>query len=75
LEQSYRTSKSCVGTAFCRFGPLADGLVGDGAVICPLHERIFDLASGNCKNADCRIKAYPVSLTQDQEIVLNLDTL
>jgi nitrite reductase (NADH) small subunit len=40
-------------------GPLADGLVGDGVVICPLHERIFDLASGKGKNADCRIKSIP----------------
>jgi nitrite reductase (NADH) small subunit len=27
-------------------GPLADGIVADRSVICPLHERRFDLASG-----------------------------
>lgn len=27
-------------------GPLADGLVGTGTVMCPLHDRIFDLATG-----------------------------
>jgi nitrite reductase/ring-hydroxylating ferredoxin subunit len=29
-----------------RGGPLADGIVSDRAVICPLHERRFDLATG-----------------------------
>ena len=29
-----------------RGGPLADGIVCDRAVICPLHDRRFDLASG-----------------------------
>jgi nitrite reductase [NAD(P)H] small subunit len=27
-------------------GPLADGILGDRSVVCPLHERRFDLASG-----------------------------
>ena len=29
-----------------RGGPLADGIVCDSAVICPLHDRRFDLATG-----------------------------
>jgi nitrite reductase (NADH) small subunit len=29
-----------------RGGPLADGLVADRCVTCPLHERRFDLATG-----------------------------
>ncbi len=29
-----------------RGGPLADGIVCDRAVICPLHDRRFDLATG-----------------------------
>jgi nitrite reductase (NADH) small subunit len=28
-------------------GPLADGIVSDCSVICPLHERRFDLATGD----------------------------
>ncbi len=59
LEQSYRIGNSCVGTDFRRFGSLADALVGDGAVICPLHERISDLVSGKGKNAGCRIESIP----------------
>lgn len=29
-----------------RGGPLSDGLVGDGCVVCPLHNRRIDLATG-----------------------------
>jgi nitrite reductase (NADH) small subunit len=31
-----------------RGGPLADGVTGAGAVICPLHARKFDLETGRC---------------------------
>ena len=33
---------------FCphRGGPLADGLLGDATVVCPLHDRVFDLKTG-----------------------------
>lgn len=27
-------------------GPLADGLMGGATVVCPLHERVFDLRTG-----------------------------
>ena len=53
-------------------GPLADGLVGGGKVICPLHEKTFDLTSGISTNSDCKIKTYQVKLTKDQTIVLEL---
>ncbi len=33
-----------------RGGPLTDGIVADGCVICPLHDRRFDLATGRCHN-------------------------
>lgn len=35
-------------------GPLADGIVARRTVICPLHERRFDLASGrDLSGGDC----------------------
>jgi nitrite reductase (NADH) small subunit len=34
-----------------RGGPLADGIVSDRTVICPLHERRFDLATGAPRTA------------------------
>ena len=40
-------------------GPLAEGIVGDGKVICPLHSRKFDLCSGVNAEGD-RVKVYAV---------------
>src|SRR5207248_9910755 len=33
-------------------GPLADGLLAERSVICPLHERRFDLRSGEALSVD-----------------------
>ncbi len=43
-----------------RGGPLADGIVGAGKVICPLHARKFDLATGRCLEEDVAVRTYPV---------------
>lgn len=44
-----------------RNGPLADGLVGGGKVICPLHAWKFDLTTGQCISGEegC-VRTYPV---------------
>ncbi len=42
-------------------GPLADGLVADETVACPLHDRRFELASGRAVGHDCGgVAPYPV---------------
>lgn len=33
-----------------RGGPLVDGVLRDGAVVCPWHWYTFDLDSGHCRN-------------------------
>jgi nitrite reductase (NADH) small subunit len=44
-------------------GPLTDGILADGCVICPLHDRRFDLANGRCvTDAPMRVAAYRVEL-------------
>lgn len=43
-----------------RGGPLADGIVGDDKVICPLHTRKFDLTTGRCMGEDMAVRTYPV---------------
>jgi nitrite reductase (NADH) small subunit len=43
-----------------RGGPLADGIVGAGKVICPLHAWKFDLATGRCLGEEVTIRTYPV---------------
>lgn len=40
------------GTCPHKSGPLAEGLVKDGAVRCPWHWYTFDLATGECRNAN-----------------------
>jgi len=56
-----------------RQGPLADGLTGTGTVMCPLHDRIYDLRTGGGVNTDCRITTYPVSLSEDGTIHLGME--
>ena len=44
-----------------RGGPLADGIVCDRAVICPLHDRRYDLATGAPLGAGEPVAAYAVA--------------
>lgn len=55
-----------------RQGPLAEGLVGNGKVICPLHAHKFDLASGAGSEPHECVKVFPVEVC-DGEIVLSLE--
>ena len=51
-----------------RSGPLADGLVDNTSVICPLHERAYDLRTGQESGAECRLRVFPVRTTDDGTI-------
>ena len=53
-----------------RQGPLADGLVGERHVVCPLHDRTFDLGSGESRGGDCSVKTYPATLDAEGQIVV-----
>ena len=56
-----------------RGGPLADGLVGAGKVICPLHSYVFELATGQSVESSCEhLRTYAVSLNDAGEIMLVL---
>jgi nitrite reductase (NADH) small subunit len=57
-----------------RGGPLADGLVGAGKVICPLHAYAFALATGQPIQNSCeKLQTYPVSVDENGDIQLTLD--
>jgi nitrite reductase (NADH) small subunit len=57
-----------------REGPLADGIIGSGRVICPLHAYAFDLATGQSASVGCeRLKVYPVAISGAGEILLSLE--
>ena len=44
-----------------RGGPLADGIVGAGRVICPLHAQKYNLQSGEGPDAHHCLTTYPVA--------------
>lgn len=56
-----------------RAGALADGFIGAGKVICPLHSFKFDLRTGVPLGNDCgALQTYPVRVSERGEIVLRL---
>jgi NAD(P)H-dependent nitrite reductase small subunit len=51
-------------------GPLADGLVADDTVACPLHERRFSILTGDAVGHDCgSVRWYPVQVRGDDVYV------
>lgn len=50
-------------------GPLADGIVCDRAVICPLHDRRFDLATGEPLGDGEGVTAHTVELRGNRVFV------
>jgi nitrite reductase (NADH) small subunit len=57
-----------------RGGPLADGLLGGNALICPLHSRKYDIATGAPIQAECPLKSYSVRLNPDRMILLGSES-
>ena len=54
-----------------RAGPLADGLLGGDALICPLHNFKFNLATGEALGNDCpSLLTYPAFLNEVGEIIV-----
>lgn len=53
-----------------RGGPLADGIVGGGTVVCPLHGWSFDLASGQCAKEGAGVRAYPTLVRHGRILVV-----
>lgn len=54
-------------------GPLADGLLGNDTLVCPLHEWTFDLTTGAPKLGNCGVATYPIHQEADGTLVLTLD--
>lgn len=46
-------------------GPLGEGMVEYGLVICPWHGRGYDPFSGECDGFDERVTAFPTSVRDD----------
>jgi nitrite reductase (NADH) small subunit len=54
-------------------GPLSEGLVGAGKVICPLHAHKFDLSSGQGPDPKECLRVYPVR-EEKGEILIGVET-
>jgi nitrite reductase (NADH) small subunit len=56
-----------------RGGALADGLIGAGKVVCPMHTFKYELSTGKPVGHDCAaLKTYRVRVNSDGEILLSL---
>lgn len=47
--------------------PLSEGFIEDGCIECPLHQGMFDLATGAAVKEPCvePVRAYPVRINDD----------
>jgi nitrite reductase (NADH) small subunit len=52
-----------------RGGPLEDGIVCDQAVICPLHDRRYDLATGAALSDGAGVVAHTVDVRGERVFV------
>ena len=43
-----------------RQGPLSEGVIGAGKVICPLHAHVFDLCTGQGPKPEECVRTFPV---------------
>ncbi len=71
-----RTNEVFATQATCshKGGPLADGIIGNGHVICPLHAYKFQLASGEAVGHACpNLKVYPVTINEEGNVLLSLE--
>ena len=51
-------------------GPLGEGTIEDGKVVCPWHSFAFDLTTGLCAEAPCdHVQVYEVTVAADDVLV------
>jgi nitrite reductase [NAD(P)H] small subunit len=50
-------------------GPLADGILADCRVICPLHERAYDLATGAALGGGAGVECHSVEVRDGEVFV------
>jgi nitrite reductase/ring-hydroxylating ferredoxin subunit len=50
-------------------GPIADGLVDAEVVICPLHQHVYELATGCSRTGQPPLRTYPIRIDDGQLVV------
>lgn len=51
-------------------GPLADGIIDAKVVICPLHQHVYDLATGCSTTGQPTLRVYDVRIDDDGNLVV-----
>ncbi len=51
-------------------GPIADGLADREVVVCPLHQHVFDLATGRCRTGAPPLAVYPIRVDAGGDLVV-----
>lgn len=65
-EDVYALDRTCPHAG----GPLEEGMVIDGAVMCPLHAYSFDLVTGRCReDPSLAVDCYPVRVSNGVVLV------
>ncbi|GAA1756121.1 Rieske (2Fe-2S) protein [Luedemannella helvata] len=52
-------------------GPIADGLADNEVVICPLHQHVFELATGCSRSGQPPLRVYGARVTDTGEVLLS----
>jgi nitrite reductase (NADH) small subunit len=52
-------------------GPLAEGMIEQGKVVCPWHAWAFDPATGATDSSQERVAVYPVTI-EGEEVFVNI---
>jgi nitrite reductase (NADH) small subunit len=52
-----------------RGGPLAEGMIEDGKIVCPWHAWAFDAATGASDSSQERVAVFPVSVEGEEVFV------
>ena len=53
-------------------GPIADGLADNRVVICPLHQHVFELASGRSTTGQPPLRVYQASVDAAGQVVVTV---
>ena len=57
-----------------RGGPLADGILGQRTLVCPLHACGFDVGSGRpAGHTYGGLKVFPISLNSKEQLIITLE--
>lgn len=64
-DEVFATASACPH----RGGPLEEGIVHGARVTCPLHNWVFDLATGQAVDEDARIDTFPVRIAAGRVLI------